>query len=84
MTGKKFTFELDSEFIKKVDWLKKYFGYKSRIETIKTIIEEEYKNDIPSDCPTCKYFDKGFCNLWKHQLEQDMYCNGYEQMEASE
>ena len=73
----------DKEFIKKVDYLKKSNGYKSRLETITKIIEERYEDERSSDCPNCVHYKDGYCSIWKRKIDEDMWCTGFEKKEAS-
>ena len=68
----------DKEFIKKVDYLKKSNGYKSRLETITKIIEERCEDERPSDCPNCKHYKDGYCDIWERKIDEEMWCTGFE------
>ena len=73
----------DKALIKKVDHLKKSRGYSSLLETVTKLIEDEYDDEVPSDCPNCIHFDNKYCKLFNCELEDERWCTGFKRKEAS-
>ena len=78
------TIKTDNEFIKKVDYLKKANGCKSRVDAIVKIIEDKYEDDKPSDCPSCVHCENDYCTVFKFHLDgEDHFCTCFKDEGAS-
>ena len=68
MKDKVLIVKVDDEFTEKVDYLQRINDYKNRSDTVRKVVEKEYrKEQFPCGC--CKCYEDGKCIILDAEVE---------------
>jgi hypothetical protein len=67
----------DNEFLEKVDYLQHINDYKNRSDTVRKVVEKEYRKEV-FPCGTCKCYEDKKCIILNAEVdprERDNRCS---------
>lgn len=68
MHDERLEIRVSAEFLEKLDYLMKINGFKSRADTIRKIVEKEYRKEF-FPCGCCKCYEDGKCIILDAEVD---------------
>ena len=60
MKDKNLIIKVDDEFLEKVEYIERINDYKNRSDTVRKVVEKEYRKEV-FPCGTCKCYEEKKC-----------------------